>query len=271
MKTLNATMTTTHVDLDNERMSVEGLQSFAATINANYLPFTVGHDIRKAPIGRVASAKVMALDDGEFAVEGTVEVFEQDDTPSSLRGDGRRLRIESENIATFKIGYDRTYETVEGRQLLEELKHLSPASRSVPQIKKGLDYVSVLTVMIAAGGLIAKGALEKLGQDAYGKLKKVLMDYFSRRRESERVLDFQFTTIWQDRLVEVHVVLTNPTHRDLEMLFRDGFADVDAFIARCQGDDLVRFVLEYQEGQLRCLYVLRGDCVPLQIRRMGRN
>jgi hypothetical protein len=30
---------TTHVDLDNERMAVEGLESFAASVNNNYIPF----------------------------------------------------------------------------------------------------------------------------------------------------------------------------------------------------------------------------------------
>jgi hypothetical protein len=67
MRTLTATMPTTHVDLDNERMALEGLESFAATINKNYLPFTVEHDIRKAPIGRVASAAVVPLEDAHMS------------------------------------------------------------------------------------------------------------------------------------------------------------------------------------------------------------
>jgi hypothetical protein len=39
MKTLNARLMTTHVDLDNERMAVEGLESFAASVNNNHIPF----------------------------------------------------------------------------------------------------------------------------------------------------------------------------------------------------------------------------------------
>jgi hypothetical protein len=153
MKTLNARLMTTHVDLDNERMAVEGLESFAASVNNNYIPFTREHDIRKVPIGRVASATIVRLDDGEFAVNGVIEVFEEADTLSSLRGDGRRIRNETEKISTFTVGYDRTYETPEGRQLLAALAHLSPESGSMPQVKKSVDYVPVLTIMVAAGGL----------------------------------------------------------------------------------------------------------------------
>jgi len=263
-------MLTTHVDLDNERMAVEGLEAFAATINSYYLPFTREHDIRKAPIGRVVSAKVIPLEDGEFAVKGTVEIFEKSDTPSSVRGDGRRIRNdEHEETITFTVGYDRSFETPEGRELLASLKSLSPESGSTAQVKKGVKFVSVLTIIVAAGGLIAKGFLEKLGQDAYAALKKVLIDHFTSGEQSqERVLDFEFATLWQGQNVEVHVVLTKPTQEDLEMLFASGFFDVDAFIARCQGDDLARFVFAYKAGRLECLYVLRGDCVPLQIRHV---
>lgn len=272
MRTLSATMVTTHVDLDNERMAVEGLESFAASINNNYLPFTVEHDIRKAPIGRVASAVVVPLEDGEFAVKGTLEVFEERDTLSTVRGDGRRILIEQSDIPTFTVGYDRTYESQEGRELLAALKELSPKSGSTAQVKKSVDYVSVLTIIIAAGGLIAKGALQKIGQDGYEKLKKVLADYFASRKQSkEYVLDFQFTTLWHGQTVEVHVVLTNPSRDELETLFATGFIDVDEFLGKCQGEDLARFVFEYKSGHLECLYILRGDCVPLQVRRTTRN
>ena len=266
-------MATTHVDLDNEKMALEGLESFAATINNNYLPLTVEHDIRKAPIGRVVSAAVVSLEDGEFAVKGTLEVFEEHDTLSTIRGDGRRILIEHGDIPTFTVGYDRTYESPEGRELLAALKQLSPKSGSTAQVKKSVDYVSVLTIIITAGGsLIAKGALERLGQDGYEKLKKILADYFASRKQSkEHVLDFQFTALWQGQAVEVHIVLTNPTRGELEMLFASGFIHVDEFLAKCQGENLARFVFEYKSGHLECLYILRGDCVPLQVRRATRN
>jgi hypothetical protein len=265
-------MATTHVDLDNERMAVEGLESFAATVNGYYLPFTREHDIRRVPIGRVASAKIVPLEDGEFAIEGTVEVFEESDTASSLRGDGRRIRIETNKSVLFDVGYDRSYETPEGRQLLASLARLSPQASSTEQAKKSVEPISTLTIAMYVGGAIAIGALQTLGADLYAGLKDILKKHFlSSKSSEERLLDFHFTTTWQGQDVDVHVVLTNPTQEELEMLFASGFVDVDTFLANCQGGDLARFVFEYKEGRLECLYILRGDCVPLQIRRTIRN
>lgn len=271
MKTLNCTMVTTHVDLAGERFAVEGLEPFAASVNNNYLPFTREHDIRKPPIGRVASATVVQLEDGEFAVTGTVEVFEESDTLSSVRGDGRRIQVARDDIPTFRVEYDSSYETPEGRELLAALNRLSPESGTTVQIKKSVEPISTLTIAMYIGGAIAAGALAKLGEDLYLGLKDVLKGFFgSPTLLEERLLDFQFTTLWQGRPVEAHVLLTNPNPKELEALFGSGFADLDAFLSRCQGENLARFVFEYRNGQLRCLYILRGDCVPLQIRHIGR-
>ncbi len=149
MRILEGTMATTHVDMDGERLAVEGLQSLAASVNGNYLPFTDEHDIRNAPIGRVASATIVRLDDGEFALNGTFEVFEQGDTIFSLAGDGRKIRIESSDISTFNVEYDRSYESIDGRELLALLVELSPASRHAVQVKKSVEYIP--TLVIAAG------------------------------------------------------------------------------------------------------------------------
>ena len=271
MKTLNCTMVTTHVDLAGERFAVEGLEPFAASVNNNYLPFTHEHDIRKPPIGRVASATIVQLEDGEFAITGRVEVFEEGDTLFSVRGDGRRILVAQDDTPTFCVEYDRSYETPEGRELLAALNRLSPESSATAQVKKSVEPISTLTIAMYVGGAIAAGALAKLGEDLYLGLKNVLKGFFASHTPSEeRLLDFQFTTLWRGQLVEAHVLLTNPVPEELDALFSSGFADLETFLSRCQGEDLARFVFEYRAGQLRCLYILRGDCVPLQIRPIGR-
>lgn len=268
MRSFECTILTTHVNLQGERFAVEGLESLAASYNENYLPLTREHDIRKAPIGRVKSASVEALDDGEFAVKGVIEMFEEGDTLSSAQGDGRKLLVATVDSPTFEIGYDSSYETPEGRELLAALKDLSTESGTTVQVKKSVEPLSVLTVAMYVGGAIAAGALAKLGEDLYDGLKNVLKNYFSSVKKSrERVVDFQFTTTRHGEEVEVHILLTNPTPEDLEALFACRFGDVDSFMSRCEGSDLARFVFTYLNGNLECLYVLRKDCVPLQVRR----
>jgi hypothetical protein len=275
MRKLEGTMLTTHVDLDGERFAPEGLESFIASINDNYLPFTIEHDIRKAPIGRVASARIVPLADGEFAVKGTFEVFEEGDTLASVRGDGRRIRVDREEIPTFNIGYDRSYETTEGRELLAALSRLSPESRAILQVKKGVEQVSTLMIatVVAVGAGVASGFLKKLGEDLYVGLKDILKTHFgSRKEEKDCLLVFQFTVTNGAEPVEIQVLLTNPTPEQIQALFSAGFSDLDSYLSRCDGlDSVTRYVFEYKNGRLDSLYVLRADCVPLKLRRASKR
>jgi hypothetical protein len=82
MRTVRAVMATTHVDGHNERFSLEALQSMKQHISSAYLPFTFNHDPRCAPMGRVINAEIIALADGEHAIEAEVEVFEPGRLPA---------------------------------------------------------------------------------------------------------------------------------------------------------------------------------------------
>ena len=48
----------------------------AEHISTAYLPFISEHDPRCPPFGRVINAKIVALPDGEHAIEAEIEVFE---------------------------------------------------------------------------------------------------------------------------------------------------------------------------------------------------
>jgi hypothetical protein len=269
MRKTEGIMLTTRVDLDGERFDPEGLNSFVASMNDHYLPLTIEHDIRNAPIGRIASAAIVPLEDGEFAVKGIFEIFEEGDTASSLQGDGRRIRVEKDKTPSFNIGYDRSYETPEGRELLAALSRLSPESRATPQTKKSLEPISTLVIAaaIGAGAAIASGFLKKLGEDLYFGLKNILKAHFDSRKESrDRLLVFQFTMIRGAELVEVQVVLTNPSAKEIESLFSQGFDELDSYLSRCVGLKTVgRYVFEYKDGRLESLYALRNDCVPMRL------
>lgn len=52
-------MTTTHVDLHGDRMSLSVLESLASQIKERYLPININHDIRIPPVGRVVDAEVV--------------------------------------------------------------------------------------------------------------------------------------------------------------------------------------------------------------------
>jgi hypothetical protein len=261
-------MLTTHVDLHGDKFAFEGLEPMAEAFNKNYLPLTVEHDVRIPPIGRISSAEIVPLEDGEYAVDGTVEIFEKADTLASLAGDGRTLAIPHDDIPSFVVGYDRSYETKEGQQLLTALKALSPASRSTEFAKKAFEPISTLVIGagIFAFGAIAGGFFSRLGEDLYEGLKKVLASYFARTGQSaHRIIDFCFTVDHREHFIEVHILVENPTPELLESLFSSHFAGIDDCISNFDQDDwaVARVVLKYQDGRLNLLYILRRDCVPL--------
>ncbi|HTU46541.1 MAG TPA: hypothetical protein VMF91_15850 [Bryobacteraceae bacterium] len=266
MRKARITILTTHVDLHGDRFAPEGLESTAAGINCRYLPLTVEHDLRIPPIGRIVSAEVTSLPDGEHAIEADVEIFEENDTPEVLAGDGRTVRISLDDIPTFIAEFDRSYESESGQRTLAALRSLSPTSKTTPVVKKAVEPISML---IIAGGVfafaaVATGFLNKLGSDLYDGLKKTLAGHFAGTSES-KLLDFRFTTVHEEDFVEVHVLVENPTPEVLESLFTSNFGGLDIFLSGIDPAELaiVRLVLKYKDDRLILLYALRKDCVPL--------
>lgn len=93
MKKIQMTMATSHVDLHGDRILPSALEAAVRQIRKQYLPLIKEHDIRYPPRGRVVSAEVIKLHDGEYALQGTAEVFEESDSIESLTGDGRKIPI----------------------------------------------------------------------------------------------------------------------------------------------------------------------------------
>ena len=68
---------TTHVDAHNERMSRAALFGMAEQIRSRYIPQLIEHD-QTQQIGVVLHAKVIKLDDGEFALFVVTGAFDND-------------------------------------------------------------------------------------------------------------------------------------------------------------------------------------------------
>ncbi len=75
MKTYIAIISTTHIDRHNERMTKEALDSMCEQIKSRFLPILVDHD-PKRQIGVGLTAKVVRLEDGEFALYSVGGIFD---------------------------------------------------------------------------------------------------------------------------------------------------------------------------------------------------
>lgn len=266
MKTYLARLTTTHLDKHNERFALTALESAAEQLTANYITMMAEHDIRHPPIGRVVSAEVVPLDDGEYALEGTCEIWEPGDTADSVTRDGRSIRPRHDgDIPIFEVWHDRTFDSPD---LYEEILRLADLSGQPAQevVKKAVEPISTLAIVagVFVLGSIAKGFLEALGHDTYNQMKESLRSIASTNKAEEQVIDFLFL-IDAGHLIEVDVLLDTPSSADVEDFLAAEFAALDEMVVRAASDEpeMVRLVLEWRNGTLRILYGVRQDGFPL--------
>jgi hypothetical protein len=260
-------MATTHVDLHGERLSLEALNSLANQINERYLPINVNHDIRQPTVGRLVSAEVVKMADGEYAVDGIGELFEPTDTLASLTGDGRKMNVAVDDVETFSVYYDRAFRNEDGKELLQELEELS-GQKPNPTIKKAFEPISIL--LIAFGiftlGEIGKGFFSKFGEDLYKKLKESLAKYYEKKKSTDQILDFRFSLKKDNRFFEVHVLTSSPTKQTISDFFNEGINKIDKTLDFLQSElakDVALVVLEYKDNEITLTYSVRSDCVPL--------
>jgi len=269
MKKIQKIIATSHVDLHGDMIHPKALKDAVRQIKEKYLPYNIEHDIRRPPIGRIVSAKVAKLQDGQYALVATAELFEKSDSLESLTGDGRKIPIRDRDIQTADFNYDSTFLDKEGQELLHGLSQISgkiEGSREI--VKKALEPVS--TLLICAGvfivGSIAKGFFSKLGSDAYEMLKNNLIRYFRNRKKisSEQILDFCFSAKQNNKIFEVHVLVVNPSEQKLDELFASRFNEIDNLLLSLplSESDVARIVLEYENQTLLVRYALKSDSVP---------
>jgi len=268
LKKIQVIIATSHIDLHEDKILPEALEDAARQIKEKYLPYIVEHDVRYPPIGRVVEAKVIKLKDGEHALQGSVELFEESDNLESLAGDGRRIPIRDQEIQTIAIEYDRSFRDREGRELLRELSQIS-GEKEVPKefVKKALEPIS--TLLIAAGvfaiGSIANGFFSRLGSDAYKRLKEILIKYYRKKISSQQILDFCFLVSHHDEAIEVHILIINPSEQDLNAIFASNFNEVDVLLVSLplSEADIAKVVFEFKDQRFSLRYSLRSDCVPI--------
>ena len=274
MKTKQALLATTHIDLQLDKLTLQALEGMARQVSQQYLPLTVEHDIRWPPIGRIVSAEVVELDDGEYGLLATLEEFEDTDSLDALAGDGRRIPLREQEVQTIAVEYDRSFRDPDGSVLLNELSQISgEGEQPTEALKKSLEPVATLVIGVGvlAVGSIATGFLSKLGADLYERLRDALIRYYRKKRSAEQVLNFRFTVRDSDRALEVHVLIINPSEQELGQLFASKYEGVDALLLSLPvaKSDIAKLVLEWKDGRVLLRYAVRGDGVPLVPPQVG--
>ena len=86
-----------------------------------------------------------------------------------------------------------------------------------------------------------------------------------KRREKDKLLRFDFAVQRGEYIVNVEVVLTNPSGRDIDMFLSQGLEELDKILPLIYREDLGirRITFEYERDQIVLRFAVRQDCVPL--------
>lgn len=257
--------------IDNEFTPPEVITQALKDHKDNYIPLTVGHDIRNPPIGRVWPTTVVVSDDGTHLLKAEGEIFEEIDNLSSVQAGQRTVRIQAEEVQTFQAFGNQTFEEDEDvADLYRDLRNLGSGSEDQAYRENSVDPISLLIigcgVFIVQG--ISNGFFSKLGEDLYEVLKRKLQKIYERKQleDKEQLLQFQLFVISEaGRPIEINIVLTNPSQKDIDEFFNCGLVILDSVLPRIPLDDLdlCRIVFSYQSTGLRILYGLRSDSIPI--------
>jgi hypothetical protein len=260
-------MITTHVDKHNESITPDALQDLVRLINQQYTPMGVEHDPRIPPVGRVLSAHIKEIEEGEFAVDGIAEIFEQGQE-IEFKDDGREIPI-TEFGGRLSISPDRSYRKPEDQQLLEELRILVDGEIT-PQLKKSVEPISLLVIAASfiAGG-IANGFLSKIGEDVWELFKAQLAKLIEPKRQASEncLLAFEFTVRDGDQLLCLKTILANPSESDINRFLQYGLKELDERTPRFFKNryHVRKIVFEYKAGKLHVIFGLRKDAVPVSV------
>lgn len=275
MSTIRARFSTTHLDLDNQKFSLGALESMAEQINNGIIPYGVEHDPRIPPIGRIIQAEVNSLEDGEHALDGTVELFDGDFSILMNTGE-REIPIRKYNNGKLTIVFDKSFGDEKSKKDLEELQRILQTGSIEEDMKKSTVPISVL--VIGGGfilGAIANGFFGQIGADAYLMLKKKLSEIYSGSLKvgEEKLLVFASTIAKENKSINVEVIITNPTSKDIQIFFDEGIKELDQILPRHFENDhgFSKIVFEYESGYLKVKFAVLKNGIPILPNELHRN
>jgi hypothetical protein len=266
MTRITGIISSTHVDAHGDQMTLSVLESMVGQINEGILLINNEHDPRNAPVGRIISAKLIQLEDGEFAVEGIFELYDCDLSELTDLGE-RKIGIREFSEEKLSVCYDRAFNDTTSQKDIKELCEILNTDLIVHEVRKALDPMVILTIGgVYILGNIASGFFESIGTEAYNLLKVKLGEISQKKqKDSEEVLIiFEFTVINEEIKYDVELILTNPTVEDIDSGIRSFYRLDEILPVLFKHNPRVRkLVFEYLNDGLKLKYGIDLDGIPL--------
>ena len=262
---------TTHAIQDPQVVTLDDLKRHLATIDHVIIPVYSYHDPRQPPIGRVVSGNIIGLEDGEYALDVNVELFDQDFIPASGVTVDKRVAIVNRPDGKFGIWCDMSTLTPEKTGILREISKILE-TRISSRSGTGILQEGLATLIIGIGmlpfGYIADTFSRRLGSENVHLLagKLTLMYTIPGEDPTDSLLIFDLdVTDRQQRSLLIEVIMTNPSVKDIETLLSGGLSELDRilppfYLSRLQPK---KIVMNYCDGRFRVLYAIQEQGIPL--------
>ena len=257
---ISGILATTETDSHGEKLSLKNLETMVSQINRNILLINDEHDPRNPPNGRILSAKIVPAENNEFNVEFVGEIFELSSiTYSDI---GNREIVQRKIVPDkFTIISDRGFENTEDQQLVNDLCNILRTDSKKFNLKKALDPITILYIAGAfVIGNIANGFIGAIGTDAYNALKQKLKEIAEKKKKEKFkfLLDFNFYTHINDKLIDIEIILSNPYDSEINSFLDDDIILIDQMVMDIfdKNCNIRKIVFEYAERKFTLKYVV---------------
>lgn len=262
---------TTFAVPDYPAITLDDLKRHVATIDQVIIPVYSVHDPRQPPIGRVVSGVIVELEDGEYALEVNIEIFDLDFVPVAGSPEDKRIAIFNKPHEMFGIWCDMTSMTPEKTSVMREISEILETricSGSGTGILQGETPIITIGIGTLPFGYIAdtisrRLSLEKVHQIT-GNLTRIYTD--SGVDQQDRLLIFDLdVTDKQQRSLLIEVILTNPSGTDIRSFFSSGLRELDRILPPFYLSRLhpKKIAISYNHDRFRVLYALQDQGIPM--------
>ena len=261
----------THAFPGYHAVTLDDLKLHLDTIDHVVIPVYSVHDPRQPPIGRVVSGGITALEDGEYALDVNIELFDPDFVFGGGTPVDKKIAILNKPHGKFGIWCDMTSMTPEKTGLLREISQILE-TRICSGSGTGMLLEEPPIMIIGIGtlpfGYIADTFSRRLGSEKVrqltGKLTRMYTVPGEDLPDSLLIFDLDVTDR-QQRSLLIEVIMTNPEEKDIESFFSRGLVELDRILPPFYLSRLhpKKIVISYRDDRFRVLYALQEQGIPM--------
>lgn len=264
------------VDKHGDRMTLLALKSARDQTNSKVIASQNEHDFRLPPIGRMEKAYIRNIGGVNWLL-GEFRLFTINDINHENRLKGRELATHDQEQGTISVSCDRSYEVNDFIKDVEQLQKAFDATQQFNfEIKKSLEPISTLTVIIGMGATFAVsqlfgGFFSEAGKDAWVLLKNIIHKNSKVNTEKEKQYQFIFTFNNEFYKTELMLIFTNPEPDEIQNLILANRDKIDQKIISYYENSIrvKRVVYTCEKGKMIHAYSVYKCGTPFDISNMS--